>query len=182
MNKKAQSMRILKLDESDYPEFRDEIVGLYFEAFTTGEYAQYMQYDTAEKVFDELMRYGFGNMAFVENCLAGAVVAMPLTCDADFPIGKGLQVSVDKSVYIAEVMVNTDFRGRGIASRLIENLLETLPANYLHAVIRVWKENHPAVSLYKKMGFTPIATISQTKHRSIYETFEMEKIYLHKEI
>jgi ribosomal protein S18 acetylase RimI-like enzyme len=50
------------------------------------------------------------------------------------------------------------------------------------AVIRVWEENRPAMHLYRKMGFRPIAAITQTKRYSPEEAFEMRKIYLHRSL
>ena len=44
-------------------------------------------------------------------------------------------------------------------------------------MIRVWEENRTACNLYKKLGFRPIAAITQTKRRPSGEPFEMRKLY-----
>ena len=70
-----------------------------------------------------------------------------------------------------------------ISVQLIEQLLQQASDVYSYAVIRVWDENTPALSLYEKLGFKPIgAEIIQTKMRSEDETFEMKKLYLLKEV
>ena len=54
---------------------------------------------------------------------------------------------------------------------------------YKDAFIRVWDQNKPALSLYRKMGYADIAEIQQTKRKADSEdTFVMNKIYLHKKL
>ena len=181
MDDKAR-VRVFNIDEFNYPKFRAKIIDLYLHAFTTGEHAQYIESQSVESMLDELMRQGFGNMAFVDDKLAGVILAMPLSHDADFHKVNHPQIFVEKTLYIAEVMVHTHFRGQGIASRLIDDLLEKASEKYSDAVIRVWEENRPALSLYEKIGFRPFSEISQTKFRSKDETFEMKKVYMLKKI
>lgn len=173
---------ILRLDKFNYPKFSDKIIDLYLHAFTTGKYAQHINPNEAENTLDELMQNGFGSMAFIGDRLAGVAIALPLRCDAEFPKEKCPQLLVEKSLYIAEVMVHAHFRGYGIASQLLDDVLAKASDAYTDAVIRVWRENCPALSLYQKMGFCAIATISQTKFRAAEDTFEMEKVYLLKKI
>ena len=182
MNIATEALRLFKLDGYNYPKFRAKIIRLYLHAFTTGEYAQYVEPQNAESSMDELMRKGFGSMAFIEDILVGVVLAVPLSQDSDFPEEARERLPMHTSLYIAEVMVDADFRGRGIASRLLQNILESVSSNYSDVVIRVWSENQPALCLYEKMGFKAIGCINQTKYRSAQEPFEMRKIYLHKKI
>ena len=81
-------------------------------------------------------------------------------------------------------MVDQQFRGRGIAQSLIKHLVEKSQSKpYDSAVIRVWVENIPAVSLYKKMGFQEINSILQTKlNKETKEPFEMKKVYMYRRI
>lgn len=183
MEVQLPQVRVFGLDQFNYPKFRGEIIDLYLNAFTTGEYAQYIPMETAESTLDESFRTGFGNMAFVDERLAGVLIALPLLHDKEFSKEKCPEIPIEKAVYIAEVMVHTNYRGKGIASQLIENLLEQASDVYVYAVIRVWDENKPALSLYEKIGFKPSgAEIVQTKMRNEDETFEMKKIYLVKRI
>lgn len=175
-------IRIFRLDAYNYPKFRGKIVELYLQAFTTGKYAQFISPETAESSLDEMLRNGFGNMAFVDDRLAGVLIALPLSYDKDFPSDECPYVPVKSSVYIAEVMTHPDFQGRGIARELIEDFLRNERTNYTDVVIRVWDKNEPALSLYEKLGFHPIAAIRQTKYRSREDEFEMRKIYMRKEI
>lgn len=178
-----ESVRIFALDQFNYPKFRSKILRLYLIAFTTGEYAQYIPRESAESTLDEMLRNGWGNMAFVEDKLAGVLIALPLSHDKDFPRNNCPQIPVGSSVYIAEVMTHSDFRGKGVASELIETFLQEAKEDYTDVVIRVWDKNEPGLSLYEKMGFEKLGVeLVQTKFRSPEEAFEMKKIYLFKEI
>ena len=110
-------------------------------------------------------------------------MGIPLTLDTDFPAENHPHIPMEKTVYIAELMVHEDVRGQGIASALIHEFLENEKEKGItDAVIRVWIENIPAVKLYEKLGFRRIEEITQTKFKSETETFEMHKIYLHKKL
>jgi ribosomal protein S18 acetylase RimI-like enzyme len=180
MESEQASIRIQKLDESIYPKFRGKVLHLYLHAFTTGAYAQYINPERAESTLDELVRRGFGRMAFMDDRLVGLLLCHPLTYDRDFPAGDFPHIPVAKSIYISEVMVHADDRGKGIASMMIGDLLISLPETFTDAVIRVWEKNEPALSLYRKLGFVPFYFLTQLKHHTPEETFEMKKIYLHK--
>lgn len=174
--------RIFNLDQYNYPRFRGKIIELYLHAFTTGDYAQYYTNEAAESKLDELVRKGSGNMAFIGDRLAGVLLAFSLKKDLDFPTETCPEIPVDSSIYIAELMVHTNFRGKGVATGLLNNYLTQNSHNCTDAVIRVWKENKPAMFLYQKLGFKTVATIFQPKIRATGEHFQMEKLYLHKSL
>ncbi len=182
MEEEVSQIRVFGLDQFNYPKFRNKIHTLYLNAFTTGEYAQFIPRESAESTLDEMLRNGWGNMAFADDRLTGVLIALPLSYDKDFPHDKCPQIPVETSIYIAEVMTHPDFRGKGIASELIENFLQGAKDRFTDVLIRVWDENIPALALYEKLGFHPVAAITQTKYRSQNEEFEMRKIYMRKEI
>ncbi|HBG58908.1 GNAT family N-acetyltransferase [Proteiniphilum sp. UBA1028] len=180
MEAPTRKIRVFKLDEFNYPKFRSKILELYLHAFTTGEYAQFIDPQKAEGMLDEMARKGTGVMAFINGSLSGVALAFSLRHDQEFPSVKVPEVSLDKTLYIAEVIVHADHRGRGVATTMISELLSQAAKSYTDTVIRVWEMNVPALSLYKKMGFRPVASILQTKLNARGEVFEMRKIYLHK--
>ena len=182
MNDAMDSTRRYALNEFNYPKFRSQIFHLYLHAFTTGEYAQHIDPQQAESRLNELVQRGMGIMAFTGDRLAGVVLGLPLRQDEDFPVAEVPNLPIDTTLYIAELMVHADLRGRGIASAMIAELLSRATEAHTDVVIRVWDENKPALSLYNKLGFNPVATITQTKKHVSGESFEMKKIYLHKKI
>lgn len=90
----------------------------------------------------------------------------------------------DKCVYIAEIMVDEQFRGQGLGKALISCFFETVDRlKYNDVFIRVWDENTPAIQLYQKMGFRIVADIKQTKKTLNGDSeFIMNKLYLHKKL
>ena len=174
--------RLFKLDQFNYPRFRGKIIDLYLHAFTSGEYAQYIDPRTAGTTLDALVRKGWGNMVFVGDRLAGVAMAMSLQHDRDFPAAELPAIAVERSLYISEVMVHADYRGRGIARQMVDDLLARAVDTFTDVVIRVWDKNLPALALYHKLGFYPVASIRQTKLEAPGRPFEMRKIYLHRSI
>jgi Acetyltransferases len=175
-----EPVRIFNVDEFIYPKVRRNLIRLYLHAFTTGEYAQYMASQTVESTLDEWVRRGWGKMGFIGDRLVSALLCFPLSYDKDFPSDEVLEVPVEKTIYIAELMVHADYRRKGIALKMMNDFLASVPKTFTHAVIRVWEKNKPALLLYEKLGFYPIAAVSQTKFLSPEEKVEMKKIYLHK--
>lgn len=174
------NIQILQL--SDYPKYRDDMLKLYLNAFTVGEHAQYIDEAEALKTIDNLMHDGFAIVALLDRHLVGFSLYTSLNNDFEFPSQDVEDIDIDKSIYIAEVLVDKDQRGRGIATMMIESALQSKSSEYSHAVIRVWENNRPALLLYQKLSFSSIATISQTKLSSERKSFDMRKIYLAKRI
>lgn len=181
---KTSPITIFGLDSVNYPKHRGKLIDLYKLSFTDGQYAQYIPQEAIEMSLDDIMRVGFGFMSFQKDKLVGAVLCLSLKNDPDFPFDEHKDIDPARTIYIADLMVDEHFRGQGVAKGLLEYLFrlsQTKPYNA--AVIRVWDENIPAVSLYKKLGFKEIATILQTKlSKETKKPFEMKKVYMHRGI
>lgn len=175
---------IFGLDSVNYPKHRGKLIDLYMLSFNEGHHAQYIPLETIEHSLDDIMRIGFGFMAFHKDKLVGTVLCLSLKNDPDFPFGSHKDIDPAKTLYIADLMVNQNFRGIGVAQALMKHLFELSQTKpYKDAMIRVWDKNIPAVSLYKKLGFVEIASIFQTKlSKETKEPFEMKKIYMHRKL
>ncbi len=182
MEEKVAQIRIFELNQFNYPKFRGKILRLYVNTFTSGEYAQYIPQESAESTLDEMLRNGSGQMAFIDDKLAGVLIALPLSHDKEFPKEDCFDISVETSVYIAEVMTHPDFRVKDVIAELIENFLRNVKDNYTDVVICIRDENKPVLKLYEKLDFHPITTIKQTKYRTEEKVFEMRKVYLRKNL
>jgi L-amino acid N-acyltransferase YncA len=68
----------------------------------------------------------------------------------------GYRFSVENSVY-----VRADARGKGIASELLQSLINTARQKNFHQMIAVIgdSENHPSIRLHEKHGFAHVGTI-----------------------
>lgn len=181
---KTSPITTFGLDSVNYPKHRGKLIHLYKLSFTEGQHAQYIPPEAIEISLDDIMRVGYGFMSFKKDVLVGAVLCLSLKNDSDFPFDEHKDIDPAKTIYIADLMVDEHFRGQGIAQGLLEHLFEmSQPKPYNDAIIRVWDENVPAVSLYKKLGFEEITTILQTKlNKETKEPFEMKKIYMHRKL
>jgi len=174
-------MKILKTHDTKY---RDEIVSLYIEAFSTGLSKQYIDTVELNKYFDVIFSKGEVLLAIEKDEVLGGLMTCPLKFDKSLPKEIPEKFPIDKCVYLAEMMVAVKKRGKGIGGRLLTEFFATVDRTfYSDAFLRVWKENHIALDLYRKMGFEPVATIEQTKMKADGSgSFVLEKTYLHKEL
>lgn len=176
------SVGFVKLNRYNFHKFKRDLVGLYIHSFSTGDYSQYTDSEVAGTILDNYFNSGCGIAAFVDDDLAGLIVAVSFSLDSEFPEDISFFSDRDKSLYIAEVMVHNDYRGNGLATMLVEKILSDAAKIFDDAVIRVWDKNLPALNLYIKLGFKNIASIKQEKLSLDGESFEMNKIYLHKKL
>ncbi|MBP1663856.1 MAG: GCN5-related N-acetyltransferase [Bacteroidetes bacterium] len=172
------------IDSSFFSSRGQELLQLYLLAFTSGELAQHISPESAGATLKELLQRGSGVAAIRNEKITGAILGMPLGFDRKFPDGQHPAIPLEKTVYIAELMVHPATRGQGVASELMAVFLENEKTKgNTDAVIRVWNENKGALHLYRKQGFTEIASIIQKKIKPDGVTrFQMNKIYLHKKL
>lgn len=184
MQEIIQPITFFGLDDVNYPKYKKELIDLYTLSFTEGKHAQHIPPGDIEASLDDIMRIGFGFIAFHQDKLIGAILCLSLKNDPDFPFDNHKELDPEKTLYIADLMVDQEFRGRKVAQSLVEHLFaQSQPKPYADAVIRVWNQNTPAVSLYKKLGFEEIDNIFQIKlHKESKEPFEMKKLYMYKKL
>lgn len=178
----VREINFIELNKLSYLKYRDQIIELYFQTFATGEHAQFLHRSSVEKTIDELINAEGGILVIYDEIIVGFLIASLLSEHNDLPLNESADFLVDKTIYINEVVIDIDFRGRGIAEKMIELFLRNIHGKYYNAVIRVWDKNIPALSLYKKLNFEPLASIKQTKLRTNGEEFKMDKIYLYKKL
>jgi diamine N-acetyltransferase len=174
-------MEIIQTNNSYY---RTSIIELYIEAFSTGQSQQHIDLEELNQYVDAILKDGYAIIATEKETVIGAILLCPLSFDNVLPTEIKANFDIEKCLYIAEMMVTEKVRGQGIGKQLMIAFFDYVDkTRYSDAFIRVWNENIPAISLYEKMGFEPIATIEQTKTKADESgTFVMQKIYLHKKL
>ncbi len=173
-----------KITASHFAAYKEALITLYIEAFSTGINQQYHRADETEAYLQSICNAGYGMLALVEQKLAAAILFTPLNFDKLVPKEISDNFDITQSLYLAEMMVAENLRAKGLGKKLLLHSLEEVDKNsYRDVFIRVWRENKAAVALYKKVGFTPCASIVQPKLLADKKTvFDFEKIYLHQTV
>ncbi|MGF7140524.1 GNAT family N-acetyltransferase [Roseimarinus sediminis] len=177
-------MELFKANQKQYALYRSQLVDLYVEAFMLGDAFQYIDRNEAYDYFDRIAGMGEIVLATASTSLKGALLAVPLSFDELVPESISKHFLVERSVYIAELMVKADTRGQGTGSQLLHFFLENTQSHIYHdAFIRVWTENEAAMRLYRKAGFVPLASIVQAKWKADRSgMFDFHKTYLHRKL
>ena len=177
-------MIFINVDERKFEAYKDDLVRLYIDSFSAGKSFQYHSEEETQTYLESIFIVGYGILAMENNEPAGAILLTPISFDELLPKEIARDFDVERSVYVAEMMVEKSKQGQGIGKKLLTFFLKEADRTlYNHAFIRVWKENETAVGLYKKMGFEVCASMVQPKLLADKSgMFDFEKIYLHQKL
>lgn len=168
-----------KADKDIYLKFRQDLEQLYLKTFTQGISAQQISKNDAEIYLKSIFESGYGIFGFENQKLISALLVTPISYDDERPNGLIKNFIDDNTLYIAEVLVDESARGQGIGKKIMLSFEEQLEEKIQHVILRVWRENVPAVNLYKKIGFKNCGEITQEKIRpDTKEKFTMHKNYM----
>lgn len=174
-------MEIIKTNNFNY---KNEIIALYVEAFSSGQSEQYIDLKELNQYIDSILKEGYVLLSIEKEKIYGAILSCRFALDKSLPDEIRQNYQIEKCIYLAEMMVSEELRGQGIGEKMMAEFLKTIDkSKFTDAFIRVWDKNIPALNLYLKMGFKPVAAIEQIRMKADKsETFVMQKIYLHKKL
>jgi ribosomal protein S18 acetylase RimI-like enzyme len=177
-------MELITIDKRNYPHYQDQLLQLYLNCFSSGLSAQAIDPKAIGQYLDSLFIGGYGIVVLEKDKVFGALLATPLSFDELIPDKIRQNFLVDDCVYIAEMMVTENARGKGLGKQLLLEFIQTVDKKrFKHAFIRVWVENIQAISLYRSRGYQDYAYIDQMKtNPDTNETFVMHKVYLYKNL
>lgn len=177
-------MEMKIINQTDFKTYCDALVTLYIDAFSSGKSFQYHNREETEDYLNLIFKVGYGIIATENNELMGAILLTPLSFDDLVPQEITQNFDLNRSIYVAEMMVSKTKQGQGIGKKLLYYFLETTDRKIFDdAFIRVWIENTSAVGLYKNVGFNKCAAIVQAKLLADKSgMFDFKKIYLHQRL
>ena len=177
-------MELITIDKRSFQNFKDQLLQLYLNCFSKGLSAQAIDPEVISQYLDSLFKGGYGIVVVEEDNVLGALLATPLSFDELIPDKIRQNFLVEDCVYIAEIMVTENARGKGLGKQLLLKFIQTVDKRrFKHAFIRVWLENIQAISLYRSSGYQDYAYIDQMKTNPVTnETFVMHKVYLYKNL
>jgi ribosomal protein S18 acetylase RimI-like enzyme len=168
-----------KSDKQLYLKYKSELQRLYLDTFSSGLSAQFIPKKEAEKYLNHIFNVGYGIFGLYDHQLIAALLVTPPGFDNERPDHLQQKYADEDSLYIAEVLVHENYRNQGLGKKLMLFFEENLEPNVQNILLRVWKENIPAVKLYENMGFEICGEISQQKLRpDTKEKFTMHKNYM----
>lgn len=168
-----------KANRELYAELSQELKKLYLEAFTKGASAQLITNADAELYLKNLFLRAYGIFGFSDENLIAALIVSPPSSDKERPENIRNLYNDNDTEYIAEVLVDENFRGLGIGKKLLEEFEKQLDSSIKYVLLRVWDKNEAAVGLYKKFGFEICGSITQKKIKpNSKESFMMNKYYM----
>jgi ribosomal protein S18 acetylase RimI-like enzyme len=177
-------MELISIDNKNYPDYKDQLLQLYLNSFSSGLSAQSLDPKAIGQYLDSLLAGGYGIVVLEEEKVFGALLATPLSFDELIPDKINQNFLIEDCVYIAEMMVTENARGKGLGKQMLLEFIQTVDKKrFKHVFIRVWVENIPAISLYRSMGYQDYAYIDQRKTKpNSNETFVMHKVYLYRNL
>ena len=177
-------MELITINIKNYPVYKDQLLQLYLDCFSTGLSAQSLDPIVIGQYLDSLLTGGYGIVVLERANVLGALLTTPLSFDELIPKKIKQNFLIEDCVYIAEMMVTENARGKGLGKQMLLEFIQTVDKKrFKHAFIRVWVENIPAISLYHNMGYQDYAYIDQKKiNPKTTETFVMHKVYLYRNL
>jgi len=173
-------MLIKKGNIETFKKYQSPLLDIYFEAGTTEVMEQYLdRNEETEYMLNIFESGGYGYFVFDNKKLIGFMLAGPLSHDKLLPKAIKEKYSVEKCIYIEEMHLHKDYRGKGIGSKLMTKFIEEVDKKWDYLFIRAWSNNIRAINFYKKLGFNLNATINQKKIKKDRSgTFMIKKQYL----
>lgn len=182
MNIRPDFMQTYQIKKIDF--YFEEIFDLYLKCFSTGISAQCVEPISTKKYLRQLTKHKLSFVSLDGNQMTGVILCAPFETVENLPETLQKKTALQKSLYIAELMVDESFRGKGVGKSLI-NMVTEMAENqqFQHIYIRVWDKNDIALLLYKNAGFVEVAETFQTKLKpDSSEEFIMRKVYLRKSL
>lgn len=84
------------------------------------------------------------------------------------------ELETNNKIYISNVFIDNNYRGKGLCSKLLEKIVESYPKN-TSFLLDVNKSNEAAIKCYKRVGFTISEEKSYFKDGSKHYYYVMEK-------
>jgi len=133
---------IIKLNKSYFTAYRNQIILLLLNIqFISNEFAR----SICKEIQNDFYSYSNYSFLYIENdILLGIILAKPI----------GSYVFNKNTCEVKFLSVNPNFKGKDIASSLIEHLKIKCSKSFKYLYLTSYKNNSRAIAFYKKMGFS----------------------------
>lgn len=167
----------IQADQKVFQTYREEMISLYIDAFYQDNHSKKLRKNTAE-YFESIFECGYGIVCINNHKLIAAMLITPPEFDKMMPLEIRESINLKKSLYIAELFVDKNMRGKGYGKQLMNYFFKTVKKTHSTFIIRVLLENTAAIHLYKKYLFEAKMTILEEGSDLKGNSIKREKIYL----
>lgn len=121
------------------------------------------RYGNLQKVYNR-----YNTMDFIETIVLAYVDQIPVGCG-------GFKKYNDETVEIKRMYVKPEYRGKGIASKILQELENwAIEFGYIKSILETGKKQEEAISLYQKKGYELIENYGQYKDMPTSVCFEKQ--------
>lgn len=163
-----------------YSTYQEQLIDLYIEAFYLDKNTALLR-SNIDAYFCRILNDGFALLKLEDKVLKGAIFITTPNFDTALPSIIKDKIDIQNTLYIAEVFIRKNSRGKGYGKQLFTSLFELADTKRKTFIIRVLTNNDAAINLYKKFSFIPKVTIKERKVDHLENKIELEKLYLIKE-
>lgn len=121
-------------------------------------------------------------LSFFQDCLYNSIVFAAYheqVIIAVATLTRETIVKISHKAYLSSVFVQPEFQQKGVASRLLQNIIKYSQAHVEQILLAVADDNHSAIHLYKKFGFQIYGIETKALKEGIQYTDElMMKLFL----
>lgn len=173
-------LTIVKARKEEYVKHKAELLAIFFQSMSEDRQKQHVDEKKEEEYITHIFDVGgYGYFALENDILVGFITAYGLSHDSLLPDTIEQKFPVDKCLYLSEMAVRKNLRGKEIGTKLIKAFIESIDKkSWDYLFIRAWKTNERAIHFYKKFGFKEDEIIEQEKRRKYTkEKFIIQKQY-----
>lgn len=157
--------------------YKEDMIDLYIEAFYQDDHSEKLKNKIAD-YFEGIFECGFGIVCINDHKLIAAMLMTPPDYDKIMPLEITNKIDPETSLYIAELFVDKNMRGKGYGKQLMNYLFRSTENTHNTFIIRVLTNNTPAINLYKKFLFEAKMTMLEERRDLKGNKVKREKLYL----
>jgi len=128
--------------------YREAIVSLYIDCFSTGVSEQYIDLAELTEYIGLVLDKGNAVLSFENELMTGAVLSLPLKYDSYLPEIISRDFIVNNCVYIAELMVTEQKRGKGTGEKLLSEFIKNVDRNFIPVFLYVF-----GIKIFRRSAF-----------------------------
>ena len=143
------------IEDEKYIDFTHQAINLYLEIFSDPPYYEHFEFADIKKEFYQYINDGCFILAVINNKTVGFICSSMGLDHIDYEIEEKMRlngINYEKDIYISELGVSAEHRGKGIAKKLIDHFMSINQAKNMFLRTGL-HNNDQVIRLYEKYGF-----------------------------